>query len=98
MMNLQNTLKKRFDARYALYFIDVVQYLGVDLQVQLSHAWDYGFLALWVEMYPESGVLSGEAVNAFGELVRVILKGPEDMLDRLCAARFSLMSASVAYA
>lgn len=74
--------------------MEVVQYLGVDLQVQLPHAWDYSFLALGVKMHPESGVLSGEAVDAFGELVHVVLKGPEDIVDKcLCAACFIFMYA-----
>lgn len=47
--------------------------------MQLSHTGDYGFLALGVKMYPESRVLSGEAVDAFGEFVRVVLKEPEDI-------------------
>lgn len=73
---------KRFKSILSLvYLVDVVQYLGIDLQVQLSHAWDNGFLALRVKMYPESGVLSGEAVDAFGELIRVVLKGPEDIME-----------------
>lgn len=58
-----------------------MQYLGVDLQMQLSHAWGYGFLALCVKMHPESGILSGEAVDAFGKLVCVVLKIPEDIVD-----------------
>lgn len=69
-----------------------MRYLRVDLQVQLPHAGDYGFLALGVKMHPESGVLSGKAVDAFGELVRVVLKGRVNVADEwLCAARFSFM-------
>lgn len=48
-------------------------YLGVDLQMQLAHAWDDGFFALGVKSYSESGVLSGETVDAFREFVQVVL-------------------------
>lgn len=99
-MNLK-TLQKDLSLFYKktlVYLVDVVQYLGVDLQVQLSHAWDYGFLALCVKMHPESGVLSGEAADAFGELVCVVLKGPEDTVDEwLRVAHFIFMYASVEY-
>lgn len=48
-------------------------YLRVDLQVELPHAWDDGLLALRVKVHPEGGVLTGETVDALGELIRVIL-------------------------
>lgn len=41
--------------------------------MQLSHAWDDGFFALGVKMDSERRVLSGEAVQAFGEFVHVVL-------------------------
>lgn len=49
-------------------------------------------------MHSESGVLSGEAVDAFGELVRVVLKRQEDMVEEWsCATSFGLMYACVMY-
>lgn len=47
--------------------------LGVDLQVQLPHAWDDGFSALGVKMNSERRVFSGETVDALGEFVQVVL-------------------------
>ena len=41
--------------------------------MQLAHPGDDGLLALRVVVDPEGGVFSGEAVDAFGELVRVVL-------------------------
>ena len=42
--------------------------------MQLAHPRDDGLLALRVVVHPEGGVFSGEAVDAFGELVRVGLR------------------------
>lgn len=41
--------------------------------MQLSHAWDDGFFALWVIVYSERGILSGKTVKSFGKFVQVIL-------------------------
>ncbi len=49
-------------------------HLRVDLQMQLSHAGDDGLLTLRVEVDSKRGVLSGEAVDSLGELVRVVLR------------------------
>lgn len=41
--------------------------------MQLSHTRDDSLLAFCVKVDPERGVFSGEAVDAFRELIRVIL-------------------------
>lgn len=51
----------------------MTRYLRVDFQMQLAHARDYGFFALWVIMNSERWILPGEAVDTFGEFVQVIL-------------------------
>lgn len=55
----------------------MTDYLGVDFQMQLSHARDDGFFALCVKMHPERWILSGETVDTFGEFVQVILSRTE---------------------
>lgn len=49
-------------------------YLGIDFQVQLPHPRDNGLLALLIKVDPEGGIFPGEAPQAFGEFIQVILK------------------------
>lgn len=49
------------------------EYLWVDFQMQLAHAWDDGFFALSVIMHSKRRVFSGETVDSFGEFIQVVL-------------------------
>lgn len=49
------------------------EYLWVDFQMQLAHAWDDGFFALSVIMHSKRRVFSGKTVDSFREFIQVVL-------------------------
>lgn len=57
--------------------------------MQLPHPRDDGFLALCVEVNSKSGVLSGEPVDAFGELIQIVLVGDKSGVRKSASRCFN---------